>query len=63
VGLRGINYTPKRVIRSVGSKPLRWFDPSRRIVYSHPPNSISCALNDYSISEEDFLKCRVDRGG
>ena len=56
MGLRGINYTTKRVIRNLGSKPLSRFDPSRRIVYSHPPNSIRCALKDYSISDEDFFK-------
>jgi hypothetical protein len=52
------NYTPKKVVRSVGSKAMRCFDPSRRIVYSHSPFGMACASSDYPISDEDFFKMK-----
>jgi hypothetical protein len=52
------NYTPKKVVRSVGSKAMRCFDPSRRTVYSHSPFGMACASSDYPISDEDFFKMK-----
>jgi len=50
------NLIPKRVTRNVGSKPMRCFDPSRGIVYSHSPYGMNCSPGDYAISDEDFFK-------
>ena len=50
------NLIPKRITRKVGSKPMRCFDPSRGIVYSHSPYGMNCSAGDYAISDEDFFK-------
>ena len=50
------NYIPQKIIRSVGSKPMRCFDPKRKLVYSHSPFGMSCATSDYPISDDDFIK-------
>ena len=49
------DFVPKKIIRSVGSKPMRCYDPSRNLVYSHSPYGISCSSKDYAISEKDFM--------
>jgi hypothetical protein len=52
------SFVPQRIIRSVGSKPMRCFDPERKIVYSHSPFGMPCGLGTYPISDADFFKMK-----
>lgn len=49
------DFIPKKISRSVGSEPMRCYDPARKTVYSHSPYGMSCSYNDYPISDQDFI--------